>query len=135
MHKPNCRCARNAGRPGTTLATFLVADYQAQQRPERPYSQLAHARQQVETRQRQHARQTQVVAHLVKQVAHDQDALALVQAQESRLHERLQRFEDENATNPAPVAAVFRRMRGFLGMEDNVALLIEMGYEVYTLAA
>ncbi|HSN74693.1 MAG TPA: hypothetical protein VL334_06300 [Anaerolineae bacterium] len=114
----------------TTLAT-LVADYQAQQRPERPYSQLAHARQQVETRQGQHARQTQVVAHLVKQVAHDQDALALVQAQESRLHDRLQRFEDENATNPAPVAAVFRLDAGF-GTGDNVALLIEMGYEVYT---
>ena len=114
----------------TTLAT-LVADYQAQQRPERPHSQLAQARQQVETRQRQHARQTQVVAHLVKQVAHDQDALALVQAQESRLHERLQRFEDENATNPAPVAAVFRLDAGF-GTGDNVALLIEMGYEVYT---
>ncbi len=71
------------------------------------------------------------MAHLVKQVAHDQDALALVQAQESRLHERLQRFEDENATNPAPVAAVFRLDAGF-GTGDNVALLIEMGYEVYT---
>jgi hypothetical protein len=114
----------------TTLAT-LVADYQAQQRPERPHSQLAHARQQVKTRQRQQARQTQIVAHLVKQAAHEQDTLALVQAQESRLHERLQRFEDENATNLTPVAAVFRLDAGF-GAGDNVALLIEMGYEVYT---
>jgi len=113
-----------------TLAA-LIADYQDQQRPERPHSQLAHARQQVETRQRQHARQTQVVAHLVKQVARDQDALALVQAQATGLHERWQRFEDENAANPAPVAAVFRLDAGF-GTGDNVALLIEMGYEVYT---
>ena len=113
-----------------TLAA-LVADYQDRQRPERPHSQLAHARQQVETRQRQHARQAQVVAHLAKQVERQQDALALVQAQEAGLQERLQRFEHENATNPAPVAAVFRLDAGF-GTGANVALLIEMGYEVYT---
>ena len=113
-----------------TLAA-LVADYQARQRPERPHSQLAQARQQVETRQRQHARQAQVVARTAKQIARDQDALVLLQAQEAGLHARLQRFEHENATNPAPVAAVFRLDAGF-GTGDNVALLIEMGYEVYT---
>ena len=109
----------------------LVTDYQERQRPERPHSQLAQARQQVETRQRQPVRQTQVVAHLAKQVERQQAALTVVQAQEDRLRERLQRFEHENATNPAPVAAVFRLDAGF-GTGDNVALLIEMGYEVYT---
>jgi hypothetical protein len=113
-----------------TLAA-LVTDYQARQRPERPHSQLAQARQQVETRQRQHARQAQVVARAAKQIARHQDALVLVQAQEVGLHARLQRFEHENATNPAPVAAVFRLDAGF-GTGDNVALLIEMGFEVYT---
>ena len=34
-------------------------------------------------------------------------------------------------TNPAPISAVFRLDAGF-GTWDNVALLIEMGYEVYT---
>ena len=114
----------------TTLAA-LVADYQDQQRPERPHSQLAHARQQTETRQRQQARQTQVVAQLTKQVERHQVALTLVQAQEAGLRERLQRFEHENATNLAPIAAVFRLDAGF-GTGANVALLIEMGYEVYT---
>jgi hypothetical protein len=114
----------------TTLAA-LVSDYQARQRPERPHSQLAQARQQAETRQRQHARQAQVVAHLTKQIGRHLDALVLIQAQETGLHDRLQRFEHENATNPAPVAAVFRLDAGF-GTGDNVALLIEMGYEVYT---
>jgi len=113
-----------------TLAA-LVADYQQRQRPERPHSQLAQARQQVETRQRQHARQAQVMAHTAKQIARCQDALVLAQAQEVGLHARLLRFEHENATNPAPVAAVFRLDAGF-GTGDNVALLIEMGYEVYT---
>ena len=114
----------------TTLAA-LVADYQDQQRPERPHSQLAHARQQTETRQRQQARQTQVVAQLTKQVERHQAALTLVQAQEAGLRERLQRFEHENATNPAPITAVFRLDAGF-GTGANIALLIEMGYEVYT---
>ncbi|HSN76230.1 MAG TPA: hypothetical protein VL334_14235, partial [Anaerolineae bacterium] len=113
-----------------TLAA-LVADYQERQRPERPHSQLAQARQQVETRQRQHARQVQVVARTAKQIARYQDARVLLQAQEVGLQARLQRFEHENATNPAPVAAVFRLDAGF-GTGDNVALLIEMGYEVYT---
>ena len=113
-----------------TLAA-LVADYQERQRPERPHSQLAQARQQVETRQRQHARQAQVVARTAKQIARYHDALVLVQAQEVGLHARLQRFEQENATNPAPVAAIFRLDAGF-GTGDNVTLLIEMGYEVYT---
>lgn len=114
----------------TTLAA-LISDYQARQRPERPHSQLAQVRQQAETRQRQSARQAQIVAHLTKQVVRQQDALVLIQAQEAGLHERLLRFEHENATNPAPVAAVFRLDAGF-GTGDNVALLIEMGYEVYT---
>jgi hypothetical protein len=113
-----------------TLAA-LVSDYQERQRPERPHSQLAQARQQAETRQRQHARQAQVVTHVAKQVERQHDAFVLLQAQEAALHERLQRFEHENAANPAPVAAVFRLDAGF-GTGDNVALLIEMGYEVYT---
>jgi len=114
-----------------TILAALVSDYQTRQRPERPHSHLAQARQQAETRQRQSARQAQVVAHLTQQVARHQDALSLIQAQEAGLQARLQRFEHENAANPAPVAAVFRLDAGF-GTGDNVALLIEMGYEVYT---
>jgi len=109
----------------------LAADYRDRQQPERPHSQLAQARQQAQTRQRQYARQAQVVAQAVKQGERQQNALAIVQAQEAGLRERLQRFENENATNPAPMSAVFRLDAGF-GTWDNVALLIEMGYEVYT---
>ncbi len=112
------------------LAT-LAADYRDRQQPERPHSQLAQARQQAQTRQRQHARQAQVVAQAAKQCERQQNAVAIVQAQEAGLRERLQRFENENASNPAPAAAVFRLDASF-GTWDNVALFIEMGYEVYT---
>jgi hypothetical protein len=50
--------------------------------------------------------------------------------QEKALRKRLERFEQENADNPNPVEACFRLDAGF-GTYDNIALLIEMGYEVY----
>ena len=51
--------------------------------------------------------------------------------QETALRQRLEQFERENAENPQPVTACFRIDAGF-GTYDNIALLIEMGYEVYT---
>jgi len=50
--------------------------------------------------------------------------------QETLLRKRLEQFEDDNAENPQPVCACFRLDAGF-GTYDNLALLIEMGYEVY----
>ncbi len=50
--------------------------------------------------------------------------------QEKVLRKRLEQFEQENAENPNPVEACFRLDAGF-GTYDNIALLIEMGYEVY----
>jgi len=51
-------------------------------------------------------------------------------AQEKALRKRLEKFERENAENPQPLEACFRLDAGF-GTYDNIALLIEMGYEVY----
>ncbi len=51
-------------------------------------------------------------------------------AQEKALRQRLEQFECENAENPQPLEAGFRLDAGF-GTYDNIALLIEMGYEVY----
>ena len=109
----------------------LTTAYQAHSRPERPHSKLAQTRAQVQTRQRQCQRQTQVVARAEQHVKRQSIEVASLCGQEDRLRQRLQRFEQENATNPAPVAAVFRLDAGF-GTWDNVTWLIEMGYEVYT---
>lgn len=51
--------------------------------------------------------------------------------EEQELQARLKRFEQENADNPNPVEVRFRIDAGF-GTYDNIALLIEMGYELYT---
>jgi hypothetical protein len=50
--------------------------------------------------------------------------------QETALRQRLAQFEQENAENVQPFEACFRLDAGF-GTYDNIALLIEMGYEVY----
>jgi len=49
---------------------------------------------------------------------------------EQILRQRLEQLERDNAENTQPVAACFRLDSGF-GAYENIALLIEMGYEVY----
>jgi hypothetical protein len=51
----------------------------------------------------------------------------------SQLERRLAQFTEDNRTNPWPVHIIFRLDGGF-GSGHNIALLIEMGYEVYTKA-
>lgn len=65
--------------------------------------------------------------HLAKTQAQWKEA----QAEAVSLQERLKRFEQENASNLEPVDAEFRLDAGF-GSYQNIALLAEMGYEVYT---
>jgi hypothetical protein len=50
--------------------------------------------------------------------------------QEKKLRQRLEQFEQDNVENPQPIEARFRLDAGF-GTYENIALLIEMGYEVY----
>jgi hypothetical protein len=106
-------------------------EYRERQRPERPHSRLAKARAKVGVYQRRQLRREKQVAKarafLQRQQAHWKEHMA--QAQE--LERRLAQFEQENATNPMPVRADFRLDAGF-GTAENVAMLIEMGYEVYT---
>ena len=105
--------------------------YQEKQRLERPTSRLAQTRKRSQAAsKRVGSRQTTCQAaqkRLKKTTARwkqQMDELAV-------LDQRLQRFEQENAANTQPVEADFRLDAGF-GIYENIALLIEMGYEVYT---
>lgn len=104
--------------------------YQQRQRPARPHSRLAQARAKVGVYQRRQARrehqEAKAQAHLARQQAHVNECLTHVQ----ELKRRLEQFEQENAANPTPIRATFRLDAGF-GISENVALLIEMGYELY----
>ena len=107
------------------------AAYTAQQRPARPHSRLAQARARLEGVLRRHARQTQVVAGEQQQVDRRRADVTALDAAQQALITRLTRYEQDNATNPGPITAVFRLDAGF-GTGENVALLIELGYELYT---
>jgi len=114
-----------------TQLAALEKDYQERERKERPTSRLALTRQRAQAAaKRLHSRQNtwkEAQNRLEKTTAHYQQQLT----QLNTLYLRLKRFEQENATNPNPVQADFRLDAGF-GTYDNVALLVELGYEVYT---
>jgi len=105
--------------------------YQERQRKERPTSYLAQARHRAQAAvQRIQRRQNDWKA---AQKRLDQTTTLYQQQMEQLtvLYQRLKRFEQDNAANPQPVQADFRLDAGF-GTYENVALLVEYGYEVYT---
>jgi hypothetical protein len=109
----------------------LEKTYQERQRKERPTSRLALTRKRSQAaarflKSRQKAwKESQ--KRLEKTTTHWKGQMGNLQT----LYQRLKRFEQENATNSQPVEADFRLDAGF-GTYENVALAIEMGYEVYT---
>jgi hypothetical protein len=109
----------------------LEQAYQARQRRERPTSQLAQARQRLHASDRRcHSRQQ---AWQATQRRLDKTTARLHQQLDelNSLYQRLLRFEQENRANLQPLEAEICLDAGF-GTYQNVALLIEMGYELYT---
>lgn len=105
--------------------------YQEKNRPERPYSALAKARQKLGMWQGRLERLEKKQVKLEKQLKTDQQQELVSQLGIHRLQQRLKKFETDNQTNAFPIQAVFRIDAGF-GTRENVAWMIEMGYEVYT---
>jgi len=84
----------------------------------------------IQTLERRCVRREKAVEVARKKLNKTQAWLNVHLEQEKDLRKRLEQFEQENADNPQPVEACFRLDAGF-GTYDNIALLIEMGYEVY----
>ncbi|MBN1452084.1 MAG: hypothetical protein JW963_13795 [Anaerolineales bacterium] len=80
--------------------------------------------------ERRCVRREKAVQVAMKKLGKTQALLSKHLEQEKALRKRLEQFERENAENPQPLEACFRLDAGF-GTYDNIALLIEMGYEVY----
>lgn len=109
----------------------LEAEYRRRQRPERPHSKLAKARNQLNVYQRRQFRRQAAVMKAEKWLQQRQDRLEAHQVEIDHLQTRLKQFQQDNADNTTPISAIFRLDAGF-GTADNIALLIEFGYEVYT---
>lgn len=105
--------------------------YRERQRVERPTSRLALLRKRVQAdRKRCESRKKAILVAEAK-LAKTQVRVRELLAEIDGLRQRLKRFQEENQANPEPIAAEFRLDSGF-GSYQNIALLIEMGYEVYT---
>lgn len=109
----------------------LETEYGRLQRLERPHSKLAKVRKQLGVYQRRQTRRQTDILKAEKWLQQRQDRLGAFQAKIDHLQTRLQQFRQDNAQNTNPIKAVFRLDAGF-GTSENIALLIELGYEVYT---
>ena len=122
-----CECWQGSEQ----VVAQLAVDFQTRGRAEKPYSALAKARRRAQHWQRRYQRQLREVVRTRQLIQRQRCEVVSLQAQVSQLQARLQRFVAENASNIAPVRAAFRLDAGFATW-DNVALLIELGYEVYS---
>jgi len=109
----------------------LEKDYQQRNWSERPKSQLAQLRQRAEVWHLRLDREALALQSAQDRLAKQQARLADWEQQKTHLSLRLKRFQVENETNHQPLAAIFRLDAGF-GNRENLALLIEMGYEIYS---
>lgn len=100
-------------------------------RPERPHSALAKARQKMAIYQKRLARLEQRLDQDKKRSQRLQIKYqhALRQWQDYQTH--YLKCKADNAHHPNPVRIIFRLDAGF-GTKENIAWLIEMGYEIYT---
>ncbi|HET6344153.1 MAG TPA: hypothetical protein VFH51_04430, partial [Myxococcota bacterium] len=109
----------------------LQARASAAGRPDRPQSKLNRARARLAVQEARVPKLTHRLGQIEQWVAEAEHRLARVQGEHARVAARLAAFEQDNSSNRAPIQAVFRLDGGF-GTGENVSLLIEWGYEVYT---
>ena len=114
-----------------TQVDELEEDYQTRQRTERPTSRLAQARKRLQAIVKRTASRTSACKQAQRRLDKTTAQWSQQQAELAALDQRLLRFEQDNAANAEAVEAEFRLDAGF-GTYENVALLIEMGYDLYT---
>jgi len=111
----------------------METKFQEKQRKERPTSQLALARQRFAAVERRQSNRKKDCLTAQRRLEKTQAISAQQHKELEQMKDRFVRFEQENAANAQPVEADFRLDAGF-GTYENIALLIEMGYQIYTKA-
>ena len=105
--------------------------YLEKQRPIRPHSQVAQSRKKLLAYQKRQERRAASVTRAERRLSRIENERQAWERLVAQLRKRLEEFEQDNRTNSAPVPMLFRLDAGF-GTPENIALLIEMGYEVYS---
>ena len=135
-----CNTARQTMRETTVewqrwlaeVARIVERDGSTQQ-ARRPYSQLTKARKKVAVFWRRLHRRGAEVQRAHRAITRQVDRIEVLSTELALLKERHTCFVEDNRQNRAPIRAIFRLDGGF-GSGENVAWLIEMGYEVYVKA-
>ncbi len=96
-----------------------------------PSKQIEQAQKRIQKLHRSQERLSQKLTRAGTRLTTYQARLEESRALEQTLRSRLACFEQDNQANVLSVAASFRLDAGF-GTRDNLALLIEMGYQVYS---
>jgi hypothetical protein len=109
----------------------LSVEYQQQNRQPTPHCQLTRARRKVTTYTSRLPRCYQAVGLAERRLQRHEAQLAEATQLVNRLQQHAKQLLADNATNPHPIRAIFRLDAGFASRE-NIAWLIEMGFEVYT---
>lgn len=109
----------------------LEKDYQTRKLQERPTSRLAQARQRLQGVVKRSSSRASACKQAQRRLDKTTAQRSHQQAELAASYRRLLRFEQDNAANAEPIEAEFRLDAGF-GTYENVALLIEMGYDLYT---
>jgi hypothetical protein len=108
----------------------LTADYQAEGREVAAHCKLARARRKVDTYTARLPRCQQALVIAERRLARHEAQFLAASHLVAQLQKQLAQLVADNAANPTPVRAVFRLDGGFVSYE-NIAWLMEMGYDVY----
>jgi hypothetical protein len=111
----------------------LEMDYAHRGQQPTPHCKLAQARRKVATYEKRILRVEKTATVAERRVARCQRKMMAAQTERERLSHYHQQLLAENQENPHPIRACFRVDGGFASQE-NIAWLIEMGYDVDTKA-
>jgi len=111
----------------------LEAEYGRTGRVPTAHCNLARAQRKVATYKKRLPRVETALGVAERRMARREQALGDARSAVDQLRQRLQQLTDENQRNPHPICARFRLDGGFASAE-NIAWLIEMGYELDTKA-
>jgi len=111
----------------------LEREYQREGRQPTAHCKLARARRKVATYEKRLPRTEKALTVAERRMARCLQKVEVAREEVDRLHQHQQQLVAENEGNPHPVRALFRLDGGFASQE-NIAWLIEMGYDVDTKA-
>lgn len=115
------------------LVRQLEAEYADSGRSPTAHCKLTRARQKVAMYEQRWPRTRKALATAQRRLQRHERLLVEARAEVERLRLHQAHLEEENRVNPQPIQAVLRLDSGFASRE-NIAWLMEMGYDIYTKA-